>query len=114
VRPAECRSRRGHSRHPPPRHGRSFRWTTSHAVVYDAKPMLTRVVVVLLLAAVVPARGETAREILDRRKALDDGARHWTDRHQKMKLTIYDSSCICLTILPTSSAASLLSASLTL
>lgn len=53
--------------------------------------MLTRLVAVLaLLAAVVPARGETAREILDRRKALDDGARHWTDRHQKMKLTIYD------------------------
>src|SRR6476659_560552 len=53
--------------------------------------MLTRIATILvLLAAVVSASGETAREILDRRKALDDGARHWTDRHQKMKLTIYD------------------------
>jgi len=48
------------------------------------------VAILVLLAAIAPARGETAREILDRRKALDDGARHWTDRHQKMKLTIYD------------------------
>src|SRR5262245_12646972 len=53
--------------------------------------MLTRVVALLLLvAAVAPAGGEPAREIPDRRKALDVGTRHWTDRHQKMKLTIYD------------------------
>ena len=31
---------------------------------------------------------ETAREILDRRKALDDGARHWTDRQQRMRFVI--------------------------
>jgi outer membrane lipoprotein-sorting protein len=44
----------------------------------------------LALAFVAPARGETAREILDRRKALDDTTRHWDDRHQRMKLTIVD------------------------
>jgi hypothetical protein len=51
-----------------------------------------------LLAAVVvlsslgsPARaGETARQILDRRKQLDDTTQHWSDRHEKMKLTIVD------------------------
>jgi len=49
----------------------------------------TVVIFALVLAATV-AHGETAREILDRRKALDDTTRHWDDRHQKMKLTIYD------------------------
>jgi outer membrane lipoprotein-sorting protein len=44
----------------------------------------------LVLGLLAPARAETAREILDRRKALDDGARHWDDRHEKMKLTIVD------------------------
>jgi outer membrane lipoprotein-sorting protein len=33
---------------------------------------------------------ETARQILDRAKQLDDTVRHWTDRHQRMKLTITD------------------------
>lgn len=48
--------------------------------------------VLLGLALVAPAaRGaETARQILDRRKALEDGAQHWNDRHQRMKLTIHD------------------------
>jgi outer membrane lipoprotein-sorting protein len=36
------------------------------------------------------AAADTAREILDRRKALDDTTRHWDDRHEKMKLTIVD------------------------
>jgi outer membrane lipoprotein-sorting protein len=48
------------------------------------------VLLVLLTAVVTPALAETAREILDRRKALDDTTRHWDDRHQKMKLTIVD------------------------
>jgi len=51
-----------------------------------------------LLAAVLvlpslgsPARaGETARQILDRRKQLDDTTQHWNDRHERMKLTIVD------------------------
>jgi uncharacterized protein len=47
--------------------------------------------VLVLLALGGAARGaETARQILDRRKALDDTTRHWDDRHQKMKLTITD------------------------
>src|SRR5947209_16073551 len=46
---------------------------------------------VLLIALAGAARAaETARQILDRRKALDDTTRHWDDRHQKMKLTIAD------------------------
>src|SRR6267378_7516437 len=53
--------------------------------------MVTRIVAAALLAALAPpALGETAREILDRRKALEDTTRHWDDRHQKMKLTIVD------------------------
>lgn len=48
----------------------------------------------LLLAALVlvaPAVGaETARQILDRRKALDDGERHWDDRRQTLKFRITD------------------------
>ena len=31
---------------------------------------------------------ETARAILDRRKALDDTTRHWTDRQQRMRFVI--------------------------
>src|SRR5437870_10851870 len=55
--------------------------------------MRTRLAVplVLLIALAGAVRGaETARQILDRRKALDDTTRHWNDRHQKMKLTIVD------------------------
>lgn len=36
------------------------------------------------------AADETARQILDRRKALDDTTRKWSDRSEKMKLTIAD------------------------
>jgi len=52
--------------------------------------MRARVATFLLLGLVAPAWGETAREILDRRKALDDTTRHWDDRHEKLKLTIVD------------------------
>src|SRR5262245_51259040 len=42
-------------------------------------------------ALVVPALGaETARQILDRRKALDDGERHWDDRHERLTFHILD------------------------
>lgn len=46
----------------------------------------------LLVLGCVAAAGaaETARDILDRRKALDDGARHWSDRQERMKLTLFD------------------------
>jgi hypothetical protein len=64
----------------------------ARGVVYDARRMTARVATALVVVAALGgvAGAETAREILDRRKALDDGARHWTDRHQKMKLTILD------------------------
>jgi len=42
------------------------------------------------LAGTAPAE-ETARQILDRGKALDDTTRHWDDRHQRMKMRIVDS-----------------------
>ena len=50
------------------------------------RPALT----LMLLVGFAGAAGaaETARQILDRRKVLDDTTRHWDDRHQKMKLTI--------------------------
>jgi len=37
-----------------------------------------------------PARAESAREILDRRKTLDDTVRRWTDRHQRLHITVTD------------------------
>ena len=49
------------------------------------------IVLVTVLAIALPALGaETARQILDRRKALDDGERHWDDRHQKLSFKITD------------------------
>ena len=44
----------------------------------------------LFLAAFVMAASasETARQILDRAKELDDGARWWNDRYQRMNLTV--------------------------
>jgi hypothetical protein len=44
---------------------------------------------VLLLASTALAE-ETARQILDRRKKLEDTTRHWADRYQKMRLVIRD------------------------
>ena len=52
------------------------------------RPAVTLMLLVGLAGAARAA--ETARQILDRRKALDDTTRHWDDRHQKMKLTILD------------------------
>ncbi|HYR95389.1 MAG TPA: outer membrane lipoprotein-sorting protein [Candidatus Binatus sp.] len=52
-------------------------------------PRLGAALLVLGLLGSVAA-AESAREILDRRKALDDTTRHWDDRHQKMKLTLVD------------------------
>jgi outer membrane lipoprotein-sorting protein len=48
------------------------------------------VILLLAVASAAVARGETAREILDRRKALEDTTRHWNDRHQRMKFHIVD------------------------
>jgi outer membrane lipoprotein-sorting protein len=52
---------------------------------------MTRLVLAFLLLYGVPALGaETARQILDRREALDDGERHWDDRKQKLTFKISD------------------------
>jgi outer membrane lipoprotein-sorting protein len=54
--------------------------------------MATRFLAFMLILASMTSAwgGETARQILDRRKALDDTTRHWDDRHQRMKLKIID------------------------
>ena len=44
----------------------------------------------LATAASVVAADETARQILDRRRELDQTTRRWTDRYQEMSLTISD------------------------
>src|SRR5262245_12415924 len=46
-----------------------------------------------LVAVLGPAvhAAESARQILDRRKALDDTTRKWTDRQQRLKMIIRDS-----------------------
>src|SRR5262249_33766767 len=46
--------------------------------------------VLVLVCARAGVAGETARQILDRRKALEDTSQHWNDRHQRMKLRIID------------------------
>jgi hypothetical protein len=45
---------------------------------------------VLSLLAAQGLAAETARQILDRRKALDDGERHWVDRTQTLTFKIVD------------------------
>jgi len=45
--------------------------------------------VVLALGSAAPG-ADTARQILDRRKALDDTTRHWDDRHERLKFVITD------------------------
>ncbi len=52
--------------------------------------MMRYTLVALLLLAVPAARADTARQILDRREALDNGERHWTDRRQKLTFKILD------------------------
>jgi hypothetical protein len=53
---------------------------------------MRRGLVLVALAVVALAgplvAGDSARQILDKRKALDDGARHWDDRHEKLTLHI--------------------------
>ena len=44
---------------------------------------------VLLAASAVPA-AETARQILDRQKALDASERQWNDRHQQLTMEVVD------------------------
>lgn len=55
---------------------------------YRLRIMLASLVVALAITAPMTALANPAREILDRRKALDDGPRRWTDREQHVTLTI--------------------------
>jgi outer membrane lipoprotein-sorting protein len=55
----------------------------------SVRPSVVALLLVGLAASAV-AGAETARQILDRRKALEDTTRHWSDRHQRMKLRILD------------------------
>lgn len=43
---------------------------------------------VLVSSCAQSAAAESARAILDRRTALEDGERHWTDRHQRLRMRI--------------------------
>jgi hypothetical protein len=45
-------------------------------------------VIALAVALAAPAAAENAREILDRRRTLDDTTRQWSDREQNVELTI--------------------------
>ncbi len=65
--------------------------------MHDGCPRTMRHTTVVLIALVVGgaalpvlARAETAREILDRRKALDDTTRKWTDHQERLGMTIRD------------------------
>jgi hypothetical protein len=53
-----------------------------------------KLVLIIALAALVSQglAADTARMILDKRKALDDGERHWDDRKQKLTFKIADRS----------------------
>lgn len=49
----------------------------------------TAAAILLVLAnARLAGAGESARQILDRQRALDEGARRWTDRHERLQLEV--------------------------
>ncbi len=48
--------------------------------------------VALQLCIATAGEAESARDLLDRAKRLDDGVRHWTDRDQRMVLKIVDAT----------------------
>jgi hypothetical protein len=50
------------------------------------------VTLIILLAAAAPRAEETARQILDRAKQLDDTTRKWSDRSQTLTLSIHGKS----------------------
>ena len=53
--------------------------------------MRSRAVALLMVLVAAPvSAAETARQILDRRKALEDTTRHWNDRQERMKFRIVD------------------------
>src|SRR5262245_5136739 len=52
--------------------------------------VLVAVVVLALVLTAARQGDETARQILDRQRALEDGARHWSDRHQQLRMEVID------------------------
>ena len=56
----------------------------------DRMPSRIAALLLVLVLAPLGEAAETARQILDRRQALEDTAQHWDDRHQHMKLRIFD------------------------
>jgi len=53
----------------------------------------TAVGLAVALAVAAGARGEeTARQILDRQRALDEGERRWVDRHEQLRMEVADPS----------------------
>ena len=73
--------------------GRLRKWrprrqtTSPRAASTRARWLLTAVLPVLIWSSAVIA-ADTAREILDRQKRLDDTERHWNDRYQRLKMHI--------------------------
>lgn len=57
------------------------------AAIQRHRPLIVTALLGALLIA-GPVVGSPAREVLDRRKALDDGPRRWQDREQRVTLTI--------------------------
>src|SRR5688572_29818948 len=77
----------------PSRRARSADAGVSRPGRENARSASMRMPVVMALIAFVAIGplvhgAETAREILDRRTALDDGTRHWTDRQQRLRFVI--------------------------
>jgi outer membrane lipoprotein-sorting protein len=58
--------------------------------MHTARHLFLTLTALLAFAASADAGGETARQILDRRKSLDDSARRWNDAQHRMRLTIVD------------------------
>ena len=52
------------------------------------RQLSTLMAVAVLASAATPAVAETARQILDRQRALADGERRWVDRHQQLTMEV--------------------------
>ena len=63
-----------------------MQWYDTHVSFEGKASTLIAATIVVLLASAAPA--ETAREILDRQRGLDEGPRRWQDRYQRMQLTV--------------------------
>jgi hypothetical protein len=52
--------------------------------------MTRRVVALTVLLFAAPVAAESARQILDRQRALEDRERRWVDRHQTLRIEVLD------------------------